>query len=94
MLLGILLIVIAGIIYYSTHKIPPEPIFKKEMYVEEEDFWDDLEESDFEEHKAIVVQDAPASKPNRQKERYQEKKVHRRRKRRRIAKNSRQKNRS
>jgi hypothetical protein len=49
MILAILMLVVAAVIYYSTHKIPPDPIFQQEVYVSENDFWDDMTESDFEE---------------------------------------------
>lgn len=102
MILGILVLVIAGIIYYSTHKIPPEPIFKQEVYVEETDFWDDMTEDDFEEKvlpevfpkQNTVALPVQAKKPNRQKQRQQEKSVGKRRKRRKIAKRSRKQNRN
>ena len=102
MILGILLLVIAGIIYYSTHKIPPEPIFREEVYVEENDFWDDMTEADFEEvvlpevfpKQKIVALSAQAKMPNLQKKRQQEKSVRKRKKRRKLAKRSRQQNRN
>ena len=102
MILGILVLVIAGIIYYSTHKIPPEPIFKQEEYVEETDFWDDMTEDDFKEEplsevmpkQKTVALPVQVKKPNRQKQRQQEKSVGKRRKRRKIAKRSRQQNRN
>ena len=102
MILGILLLVIAGIIYYSTHKIPPEPIFREEEYVEENDFWDDLTEADFEEvalpevlpkQKAGVLP-SQGKNQNLKKQRQQKKSVRKRKKRRKIAKKSRQKNRN
>jgi hypothetical protein len=102
MILGILLLVIAGIIYYSTHKIPPEPIFREEVYVEENEFWDDMTEDDFGERilpevfpkQKTVALPAQVKKPNRQKKRQQEKSVGKRKKRRKIAKKSRQQNRN
>jgi hypothetical protein len=101
MILGLVLLVIAGIIYYSTHKIPPEPIFKEELYVEENDFWDDMNEDDFKGKGLEDLTSKPkpielpiqAKKPNLQKHRKQEKAVQRRRKRRKLAKKSRQQNR-
>jgi hypothetical protein len=102
MILGILLLVITGIIYYSTHKIPPEPIFREEVYVEETDFWDDMTEDDFEEEtlpeafpkQKTVALPIQVKKPNLEKKRQQEKSVGKRRKRRKIAKRSRQQNRN
>jgi hypothetical protein len=103
MITGLLVLVIIGIIYYSTHKIPPEPIFKQERYVEENDFWGDMSEEDLEEvpKATIMSEELPkkklpvkAKKRNRQKEQGQSKTVKRRRKRRKIAKKSRQQNRS
>lgn len=103
MILGLLvLVVIAGIIYYSTHKIPPEPIFRAEVYVEEQEFWDDMREDDFKEEplsevipekKTVALLAQAKKKPNLEKHRQQEKSVGKRRKRRKLAKRSRQQNR-
>ena len=97
MILGILLLVIAGIIYYSTHQIPPEPIFREEVYVEEKAFWDDMREEPLSEvipeKKPVALPTQARKTPNREKERQQEKSVGKRRKRRKIAKKSRQQNR-
>lgn len=102
MILAIAMLVVAGLIYYSTHKIPPDPIFQQEVYVSENDFWDDMTESDFEEEipkkafpeiKTISLPPGP-KKPNVQKVRQDEKLVEKRRKKRKIAKKSRQKNRN
>lgn len=101
MILAILMLVIAGVIYYNTHKVPPDPLFKKEtVYVEEEDFW----QEDFNPIEAVEkafaqdIEKGPPLKgfkaPNSQQQRAREKSVQRRRKRRRIAKKSRQQNRS
>jgi hypothetical protein len=101
MILAIVLLVVAGLIYYSTHQIPPDPIFQQEVYVSENDFWDDMEESDFQEEiqkkafpeiKTISLPPEP-KKPKVQKVRQDEKLVEKRRKKRRIAKKSRQQNR-
>lgn len=108
MLLGILLVVLAGIIYYSTHRIPPDPILKQELYVEEDDFWDDMTEEDFvgEDDNTICAtlstnesleygsSSVKIKKPNKQAQRHKEKEIDRRRKRRKIAKKSRRQNRT
>lgn len=108
MLLGILLVVLAGLIYYSTHRIPPDPILKQELYVEEDEFWDDQEEADFagEDDNTICatlstnesLEYGPSSvkikKSNKQRQRQREKNVDRRRKRNKIAKKSRRQNRT
>lgn len=106
MILAILMLLIAGIIYYSTHKIPPDPLFQQEVYVDERDFWDDMTEEGFEEDKPLnpllqvveaherIVLTNPPKLGNYQRFRKQEKEVEKRRKKRRIAKKSRQQNRT
>lgn len=99
MILGLLvLVVIAGIIYYSTHKIPPEPIFREEVYVEEQEFWDDMTKDDFKKRNLsevlpVSLRTQGKKKPNLQKGGQGKKNVQRRKKRRKIAKRSRQRNR-
>lgn len=100
MILAILMLLIAGIIYYSTHKIPPDPLFQQEVYVDERDFWDDITEEDYnpltqvvEAHEKKVLTNPPKL-GNYQRFRKQEKEVEKRRKKRRIAKKSRQQNRT
>lgn len=100
MILVIGLLLIAGIIYYSSHKIPPDPLFQKEVvYVEEKDFWQENFNPVDAVEKALSKDMQKGSRsngfklPNAQKIRAREKTVQRRRKRNKIAKKSRQKNR-
>jgi len=104
MILAIVLLLVAGIIYYSTHRIPPDPFFQQEVYVEENDFWDDMKEEDFDPtyyEQYHVFPEIPTVKRSNQSKTaaeqqlwQQEKKVAKRRKKRKIAKKSRQQNRT
>ena len=101
MILAICMLIVAGIIYYSCHQIPPDPLFPKEVCIEEKDFWEN--ETDETIQKATMHPLHPVAEASEtlvlpkysrnQSIKDPKKAIKKRRKKRRIAKKSRQQNR-